>query len=372
MIHIIFCDHSHLYRIFLIRFFQGNGIAHLQSKQACRLLRNSSPFVGKLIFFLGNTALQGHIPGKIFQIFRHKQINADIRAALMGTDLRQLDLVAMGNLLIALHIFQKLCPLFLCGIAVLDHHTFIMLQIPILNGGNITDGILDSKSNQHQSHTSCNSKNRHDQTFLISEKISDGRFPGKAQMLPYKRNPLQKHTFALFWSRRTHKGCRCLLQFFSTRKKSGANGTHNRCPGSNQCKTELIINGNGICHIVIHNSIGRYNNVRNDLLANQHSQNTSQHSCKKRITDVFRRNRSLLISQSLQSTDLGSLLLHHTGHGSKTDQCRYQEKDHRENLANVSKAVCIVTIIRVFRKVLTVCDYPLRYLQISQFLPGIV
>ena len=86
----------------------------------------------------------------------------------------------MGDLLIFLHIFKQLFMFFLCSIAVLNHHSVIMLQLPVLNSGNITNGILKPKTNQHQSHASCNSKDCHDQTLLVTEKISDCGLPGKA------------------------------------------------------------------------------------------------------------------------------------------------------------------------------------------------
>ena len=191
-------------------------------------------------------------------------------------------------------------------------------------------------------------------------------------MLPYKCEPLQQYPLALFRSRWAHKRGRCLLQLLSTCKKSRSNCTYNRGCGSDQCEARLIINGNGICHIVIHNPISSYNNVWNDFLSDQHSQHTAKKSCKKCITDIFCCNSRLLISQCLQGTDLGSLLLHHTSHSGKTDQCRYQEKDDRENLTDVSKTVCIITVIRIFRKLLPICDHPLRHFQIFQFLFRII
>ena len=116
-------------------------------------------------------------------------------------------------------------------------------------------------------------------------------------MLPYKCEPLQQYPLALFRSRWAHKRGRCLLQLLSTCKKSRSNCTYNRGCGSDQCEARLIINGNGICHIVIHNPISSYNNVWNDFLSDQHSQHTAKKSCKKMLTDIFCCNSRLLISQ---------------------------------------------------------------------------
>ena len=371
MAHIILCDHCHLCCIFLICFFKSNSISCLQIQKICSFLGNRNSFVRQLILLFCNTVLQSHILCKLCQFFRHKQINTDIRSAIWRTDLCKLNPVAVCHVLIAPDKICQFFSLLFRRITVLYDHSIIMLQIPILNGSNITDGILDSKSYQHQPHTACNSKYSHNQTFFITEQIADSRFPGKAKMLPYKSDSLQKYSFSFLWCRRTHQRSRCFLEFFSTGKKCGTYRTHNRSTGRNQCKTHLIINGQTVGYIVIHDSVSCNDNIRNDLLTDQHTKNTSTNCSQKCVADIFGRYCCFLISQSLHGTDLGTLFLHHTGHSGQTDQRRHQKKDHRKYLSDILQSFCIISIICVFRKILSVCHHPLRLFQIFQFLSGI-
>ena len=81
---------------------------------------------------------------------------------------------------------------------------------------------------------------------------------------------------------------------------------------------------------------------------------------------------NLAVAQCLHRSDLCSLFFDHSRHGRKTDQRSDQEKDHRENLTDIFDTVCIVSIVRILRKSVTVCDDPLRFFQIVQFVLCIV
>ena len=81
---------------------------------------------------------------------------------------------------------------------------------------------------------------------------------------------------------------------------------------------------------------------------------------------------NLAIAQCLHRSDLCSLFFYHSCHGCETDQRSDQEKDHRENLTNTFDTVCIVSIVRILRKSVPVCDDPLRLFQIVQFVLCIV
>ena len=55
-----------------------------------------------------------------------------------------------------------------------------MLQLVILAHRNIHNGIPQSKAYQHKTHTSCDTEDRHKQSFFVPEHIPKARFPGKA------------------------------------------------------------------------------------------------------------------------------------------------------------------------------------------------
>ena len=220
-----------------------------------------------------------------------------------------------------------------------------MLKFLILPSGNIHNGIPESKTYQHQRHTSRNTENRHKETFFISEKVSQSRFPCKIQMLPEKRDPFQQDSLTLFGSRRTHQRCRGFRQCPVTGENGGSDSTHSCRTCCYHCKFKLITDLDIVHHALVHNAIPVNNNQRQDLLSDQYSQNTASHCGKKGIQQIFGCNCILAVSQSLHCTNLGSLFFHHSCHGSQTYQCSHQEKDNRENLSDASHSVCIIPII---------------------------
>ena len=122
-----------------------------------------------------------------------------------------------------------------------------------------------------------------------------------------------------------------------------------------------------ILHIVIHDPIALDNNKRYDFFTDQDTCNTSACRCQKCVIQIFRSNTELTVSKSLHCSNLGSLLLNHSCHSCETDKCRYQEKDNREYFAYVFNAVCIVSIIRIFRKPVSICNDPFRLFQVCKF-----
>ena len=175
--------------------------------------------------------------------------------------------------------FYKCFPFRIRGIVIWDDRRIIMLQIRVLKMYNVWNRITNTKTYQHQRHTSCNSKDRHEQTFFITEQISKRRFPGKIQMFPQNRYPLQKDSFPFFRCRWTHQWCRCLCQRMHTRKNRCTNCTDQCRHGSKQCIFQFIMYLKVILHIVIHNSIRLDNYKRNDLFTDQDTDNTA--SCRR-------------------------------------------------------------------------------------------
>ena len=121
-------------------------------------------------------------------------------------------------------------------------------------------------------------------------------------------------------------------------------------------------------HMLVHDPISLDNNIRENLLAKENSQNTSRHSCQKRITEIFSCNGMPLISEGFQCSDQSSLLFYHSRHGSQTDQSRYKEEDHREHFTDRAHTVRVITVSCIFRQIGSVIDIPYRHLQIINLL----
>ena len=278
----------------------------------------------------------------------------------------------MIDLAVSVQEFQKFLFLALCSIIIVDHHGIIVLDLVILEKRNIHDRIVKSESYKHQSHASCNSENSHKESLLITEKISHGRFPGKAQMLPDKADPLNKDPFSFFRCRRTHQGCRCLCQSPCTGKKCGTHSTDHCCSGSDQCILHFIIQLHVIADIPVHDPIRLDNDKRKNLFSEKYSCDTSTYCSQKCIAEILGCNGCFSIAQCFHCSDLCPLLLHHSCHCGKTDQSRYKEEYHRENLSDVFQPLCVITKIRIFRKVIAICDDPLRCFNIIHLFLGIL
>ena len=191
-------------------------------------------------------------------------------------------------------------------------------------------------------------------------------------MLPYKVDPLNKDPFSFFRCRRPHQGCRCLCQSLYAGKKCCTHSTDHCCSGSDQCIAHLIIQLHVITDIPVHDPVGLDNDKRKNLFSKKYSYDTSAYCSQECIAEILGCNGCFSVAQRLHGSDLGSLLLHHSCHRGKTDQRRHQEKYHWENLSDVFQPLCVITKIRVFRKVIAICDDPLRCFNIIYLFLGII
>ena len=368
MPHIVLCHCCDLCLIILPIFRDGHGISGFQSCQGSRFLTDHRTLIRQLILLFRLSVLKRNILLKILQILRYMDINTDIGFISRHSHLRKLHMGIPVNLIIIRQKCSQFFSFFLRGILIINDRSRIMLQIPVLPLCNIHNRIPDSKSNQHQCHTTRNSKHCHKQTFLITEKISQCGFPRKAQMLPEKRYPLHQNPLTLFRCRRTHQRCRCLRQCLIAGEDRCTNRTYRSCPRCDHGKFKFIVNLHIVGHALVHDSISIDYNIRKDFFSDQDSQNASTHCSQQRIQQILRSNRIFSISQCLHGTDLCSLFLNHSRHGRQTYQCRNQEKDHRKYLTDILQTLRIITIIRILRKIITIRHYPLRFSDIINLL----
>ena len=71
--------------------------------------------------------------------------------------------------------------------------------------------------------------------------------------------------------------------------------------------------------MLIHNSVGRNDDIGQNLFTDQNSKYASAYGSQACITDVLACNGVTFISECLQSTDLCPLFFHHTRHCCKAD-----------------------------------------------------
>lgn len=192
-------------------------------------------------------------------------------------------------------------------------------------------------------------------------------------MLPQNRNAFQKNSLSLFRCRRTHQSRRCFCQCLPAGNNGCSHRTDQCCYRSGQCIFPLVMNLKIIGNIVVHHSICLDDYIWKHFFANQNSCHASSGCCQECIIQIFGMAISIfLLSECLHRSDLGPLLFYHSCHGCETDQCRYQEKNDRKNLTNTLDTVCIITIVRIFRKAVPVCNDPFRLFDVVQFFLRIV
>ena len=205
MSHVILCHCCDLCLIIFPILCDGHGIPDFQPCQGCRLLTDHCTCISQLIFLFCLSVLKCYILIKGLKILRHIHIYADIGFISGNTHLGKLHMGISLDLAVILQKFIQLLSLLIRCILIINDRSCIMLKFLILPSGNIHNGIPESKAYQHQRHTSRNTENRHKETFFISEKVSQRRFPCEIQMLPEKWNPFQQDSLTLFGSRGTHQ-----------------------------------------------------------------------------------------------------------------------------------------------------------------------
>ena len=110
--------------------------------------------------------------------------------------------------------------------------------------------------------------------------------------------------------------------------------------------------------MMIHDSISINNNIGQDLLTDQYSQDTARNGCKQGIAKVFGCDRPLTVSQRFHRPDLHPLLLYHTRHAGQADQRGNQKEQHRKYPADGTHPVCIFPVAGIFRQCASVIDIP--------------
>ena len=194
------------------------------------------------------------------------------------------------------------------------------------------DGIPHTKTGNQQGHTAAHTKHHHNHTLFISENIPGSDFVQETQPLPHRGNVFQKNPLARFGCLGPHQLRRHLTHIRPCRSTGSAHR-------AKQCKNH----GNGQQPPVqqqldgsemVQNLIGVPDHQREQPCAQQISHQTAQQGRRPGIGTVTPEDLAITVAQCFQGAILRPLLLHHTGHGGRTDQRCHQEEKHRENACN--------------------------------------
>ena len=368
MSQIIFADRGNLYlQIPPVFIPYGNRISRVHVQFRRHFLCQNGAAVIKRILFIRYSVPEDNKVRKIFQICRHIQINIIPVPSVPYINGCQHSFRQACHISVCFKFCFNPGPLLICHAFFQDDIAVIKLNLPILDIHDRENRVLQPKSHQHQRHAAANSENRHKQTLFISHQISHAGFPGKIQPLPDKSDPFQHDSLSLFRRGRAHQFGSLRPQLPVACQKCGKERAGQR-GGSGPRAIDQIVGKPDLMHMLKHDPVSIDDNIRKYFLTEQDAQQTSRNRCQKGIAQIFARNGMPFIPQCLKSTDLGSLLLHHSCHSCQADQRRHKKEYGRKYLADRAHPVRVFSVSAVLRKIGTVIDIPLRFLQILNLL----
>ena len=275
MPHVIFTDSTDLYfKISSVFIADRNRIARFHIQFFSHLLCKDSPRIIELIFFIRYTVLKYDKFRELFHILRHIQIDVMPFISVSHGDLCQQPLRRTCHGTVFIELCKDIIFLLICSIVCQDNIAVVELDLSVLD---IHDGkyrIFQTESHEHEGHTPADTEDRHKQTFLIADKVTDACFPRKIQPFPDKCHTLEQHSLPLFRSRRTHQFRRLLPQFFVAGKdRRQKRARQRRCRRAQS--VSQIIRYNNVVHMLIHDTICIDDNVRKYFLSEKDSHYTA-------------------------------------------------------------------------------------------------
>ena len=161
----------------------------------------------------------------------------------------------------------------------------IGLHLPKLLRRHIGDGILDTEARDQQCCASADSHHHHKQPLFIAKDVPQGNLMQKAQPLPQKRNPLQKHTFPRFRRFGPHQGRRHLIQLHPAGQPGSPNGAQQRYRQGNHRQLPVKDIENGVR--IIHHSIAEPYHFRKPPGSQKESEDTACHRSQPGVNHIF-------------------------------------------------------------------------------------
>ena len=306
---------------------------------------------------------------KIFDLLpcRH---DVDIPALAVGLD-GAADLMEEQDFFcILFHGLAELLLLPLRLAAAEIHRQVILGDIPELNIHDLGNGIPDAEAGHQQGSTAADAQQHHHQPLPVAEDIPNGHLVQEAHTLP-QRNPLNQQLLPCPGGLGANQLRRNLLQrpmaAVPAHRQHGKGIQGSDGQGHLPIKAQQNIGGDhqdDFIRLPQHN--GKHNAAQDD------AHGAAQNSAAAGIQQVFGNNGPIAVAQGLQGADLGTLLLHHTGHGGDAHQRRHQQEEGREHPGHTGHNIGVTVQGAIAHIGVPVQHIHLRVGNVLDFVPGIL
>ena len=181
-------DLHFLIAIFFI--FYVDNISLFSTQKLCRFFTDNYAIIRQMILLFGLTVTEMYIILCIFVRTYDTFISIPLFLSVCQCNFLHICIYISVQIFVIFQILLQIFPIPFSQILLQVYASIIHLYLRILKIRNLIYGITQTKSNQHQCHTSTDTKYRHKKSFFVAYKIPNRRLPRKIQMSPYHLYPL--------------------------------------------------------------------------------------------------------------------------------------------------------------------------------------
>ena len=207
-----------------------------------------------------------------------------------------------------------------------------MLDFLEMCGSDACHGVPDAEGGKNEPCAAADADEHHEQSPFIAEHVAQRNLLEKGELIPEKREPLQKNFPSDLGSTGTKKLGRSTLQLIPAGEpgaaKDSCHGGKERRSGKN--RTEQILQRSK----AVHRGIGAPEYLREAKGSEKKSGGPAGQGCASCIQEIFPDDGSVSEAGCLENADLRALLLNHACHGGHADQHGNQDKEQRKNIGD--------------------------------------
>ena len=246
---------------------------------------------------------------------------------------------------------------------IIDRYIFKLIHRSISNG------IAQAKAGQQQRRTATDADKHHKHPLAIAEHISQHHLVQETDVLP-EGQVFQENFLAGVGCFGTDQLRRHFLQAAAA-AIPGYQQHYNRVSTNHsQAQRPVDLQHDGWSDVQ-NNTVRIPKDHGENGAAQQNAQSAANHSGAACIEQVFTNDSTIAVAQGFQCTDLGTLFLHHAGHGSDAHQGSHQQEESREHPGNACQNVCVAVEGRIAGVGIAVQNVDFRIGHGINGLPGI-
>ena len=372
MLHIIPRDlHDLNLHLVIAVLLQRNRVSFRNAEKLCRLLIDGRTAVREGKRLAGFPVRHADEIRHLLQRRRHNQADGDDLIVIQHIRRFFADKRSAGYAVLIFHAVNKRRSLLIGGIAVNRHLRLIFMDHRILLIHNLGNGVAETEPDKQKAHASADADNRHVKTFLIAHQIAHCRLARKVKPRPDRRNPLQHNAPSVLRRLRPHQLCRHRPHLhIAGRQRRNARAADRTEQRKEKLRPDNRGQTQGQARIYL--AVRLHDHRRQEFLAEKYADSAAADRRQHGISQIARRNRTIVIAQRLHDADLPALLIHHTGHGRQGNQRRHQEKHDRQDLSELHHPLRVLPVAFTGFDLRPVKHIPFALADIFQIVPRAV